>query len=401
MTAKKAKTKRKCWSLFLWQVEETESWLAAMAAQGWHLSHSNDLFAVFVHGEPRAVRYRCDCFSYRKNELNERAVLYEAAGWEYVCSRRNVVHIFRMPAEASGPEIHTDPLEFVQSARVLERLLGRCQGGMGAAGAVLIFRFFQAPHLNLISVLLTNSVLAWLLIPCWLFGIFFTLWHLVRSILAGTRVRKGALLGNKPFRPARLVNITFRIVIIIFLLALPLEILSAESVPGFWPLLTGEDPKVVRIADLMPEKELEALRTSYRSNSSVLVPQQWNFTDRSRVTDEQWPGGAGYEPTLRIDGYKARNEWLAKMLGSVLARERASKNNGNMTAGQILKGVEVGNSPLESLWYFPDWLNQEFIAVQGQFVFHVKYDGVETVADLIEIVRAKIDVLEQTAEEGK
>lgn len=393
MTAEKPKTKRRYWSLFVWQVEEMESWLAAMAAKGWHLSHTNGLFAVFVQGEPQTVRYRCEYFNYRGNELYHRVELYEAAGWEYVASRNNVVHIFRAQAEDSVPEIHTDSLESVQSARVLERLLSGCQGGMGAVGAVLVIRFFQTPHFNLVSVLLTNSVLSWLIIPCWFFGLFFTLWHVIHSIRAVVRVRKGALLRNKSYRPARLVNASARAVILVLLLAVPLEILTFKTFSPFPSHRTTEDyPRVVRISDLMPGKELELLRTAYRSNSSALVPQQWRFTDHVRVADEQWPGGANYEPSMHLDGYKARTEWLAGLLGKVLARERASDKYDYWIN---LRKLEVDNSSLDSLWYYPHWLDQEFIAVQGRWVFHVQYDGVESIEDLFTVVGETIDALEQ------
>lgn len=381
---------RKLWGFFSWQVEEVESWLMDMAAKGWHLSHTGTLFAVFTKGEPEHVRYRCDCFKHRNPELYERVNIYKAAGWDYVCSRGDV-HIFRAPAVSSVPEIHSDPQES-QSNDALRKLLTGSIALLAAWKVVIIMYLLRSGSSHLLSLLLADSILSWVMIPFSIYGLFFSLWHIGRSLLVLARARKGQLYSHKPYRAAQWVNQAGGVLLVAFFISLFAEF--AFVTPVFKHSLPEGGIPSVRIAQLLPEADVVTLWTSYSTDSSLLVPEQWGFNESARVKGVHWPGGSKYEPTLQVDGYKARTDWLARQLAKTLAREAADLLPSKLSTGMLLNRAQVKDSPFAALWYFYVPMNQEIIALQGEYVIHVKYDGMEQIEGLYHYVRTELDKME-------
>lgn len=106
-----------------YDLEGTESWLQAMAAQGRFLRESFAGFAGFAQDAPKAMRYRLNAM--QRTALLDRDVcpdseereLAEAAGWYFVCTR-GPFFVYACE-DAAAPELHTDPaVQALQLGRI-------------------------------------------------------------------------------------------------------------------------------------------------------------------------------------------------------------------------------------------------------------------------------------------
>jgi hypothetical protein len=100
---------RRVFRLFgAWQDEREESWLRAMAQQGWHLRRAGFPVYTFSSGAAVDAVYRMDYQVLAKRDRAEYEGIFRSAGWEHVCDLSNW-HYFRTPASAgSDPDIFSD-----------------------------------------------------------------------------------------------------------------------------------------------------------------------------------------------------------------------------------------------------------------------------------------------------
>ena len=105
-----------------------EVWLEEMAARGLHLERLGRSTALFLRGEPAAVRYRLEPLEGVKGrDWAEYDAALAGDGWELVADEvENTCRLYRT-ADPNAPEVHTDPV--VQSF-VLERLVRRQRRGL-------------------------------------------------------------------------------------------------------------------------------------------------------------------------------------------------------------------------------------------------------------------------------
>lgn len=105
-----------------------EVWLEEMAARGLHLERLGRSTALFLRGEPAAVRYRLEPLEGVKGrDWAEYDAVLAGDGWELVADEvENTCRLYRT-ADPNAPEVHTDPV--VQSF-VLERLVRRQRRGL-------------------------------------------------------------------------------------------------------------------------------------------------------------------------------------------------------------------------------------------------------------------------------
>ena len=111
----------------LYSIDQMESWLTDMAAEGLFLVSIGACFAQFRRGGARNVRYRIDVLS--RELTTDELVLYDSCGWHWVLTKEesrifggNIeFYVFQADEDATVPELHTDPMEQANSLRRLNR----------------------------------------------------------------------------------------------------------------------------------------------------------------------------------------------------------------------------------------------------------------------------------------
>ncbi len=400
MTAKN--NLRKIWWFDEWQVEEIESWLGDMAARGWHFFRRGLLTAVFTRGEPEQVRYRCEIAKKSSPDFQDRVEFYRQGGWEYVASDGHL-QIFRTPGDSAIPEIHTDPQE---QAGTLRPLFWTCLRRLGAALLLLAAVFL--PYSLLYGNYLTGLVLRGSVADC-------ALIILMASILVWTGLgvlavfqkakdlRQGLPLEHKKkyskvlvSRPAFLLA-----VVLVFLFIAANLVVQVSEQKFILPLPQGDLP-VVRIADLAPEAPLypteaaEKLDTAlniYWTESSLLVPKQWNSTEYAGLLTEVVP----FDTLLVTSCYEARNNWLAARLAAGLVDYAPGRDIYGYDGSKLLET----EASFAALWKYHNGNFHEIIAQEGKYVYHVYYQGRVPADTLLELIKAKLESLENQLPLGR
>lgn len=368
-----AKKKRRIWWFHYDEIEEAETWLADMAAKGWHLCGSNGIFVHFTQGKPETVRYRCDIFS-RKDGFDERIDLYSQSGWEYVASVSSSLHIFRSPATGTVPEIHSDPVEMAPTLNLLLRPF-YLHSLIALVSAVVL----------LVPPLLYGRPSLWLLIYAdYTFALsLLVLVSMFVMVAAGVSrvLRKRAKLQQglpfshkKPYQRARITKIGGLLATFLCLTIILLKGFTMSSSYTFKPLPHGELP-VVRLSEFVPDTEYvpdPGIPQGYFTSSSILVPWQWFSAEFARQSAES---GSAHQSALVFSSYRARTTGLA----DTLARKLPSKFE-----------LRKSESYSGDLWIYRDGNVHEFILLKEKYVFHVFYNGLEPVEKLIGLVEDKI-----------
>lgn len=374
--------KRRIWWFDYYQIEEAESWLVDMAAQGWHLSGFKLIFAHFSPGEPEKVRYRCDIFS-RKDDFSERIELYSQSGWEYVTSISSSLHVFRSPTTDAIPEIHTEPVEMAPTMNLLLR------------------QYYVYGLIALLSVAaIISPPLAYGNIPLWLLlfadttsiislivgvSIFVMLGTGVGGVLRKrSRLRRGLPLSHKkPYNRVRISKMGMFFSLILLIILFISNVVSFFGSDLYSPLPQGELP-VVRISGLIPATEYVDIEPGdsefcncYSISSSLLVPWQWfSWEFAGQVGME---GATVYQSSLVSFGYRARTPGLAEKLAQKLAREIHLPKSDSYQGDLWLK--QVGQV-------------KEFILLKDEYVFRILYNGLEPLENLIQLEEDKIGTLQ-------
>lgn len=380
---------RRVWWFDFWQIGKIETWLADMAAQGWHLYKTGLAFALFTKGEPAQVKYRCDVFKRRSAEFQDRIDLYQHSGWEYILSFSNV-HIFKAPAQQPVLEIHTDPQEQAPSMALLLRPYQWITVVLILVIAsylvipIIIIENFLLLHLD--TVLIIGTAL--LMLP-----LFFLGRGIMKIVRIIARLRQGIPMEHSvPYRGDMLAKpgiLLVGAIILGFYLVNIFNLVITPIADRFGPIPPGELP-VVRISQVYPNQTLVPIENPsvprinhYTTNTSLLIPGQWHLLEHVNIRGRKWPNGHEYSPMLRASGYLARSERLAQVLGQRLAQSSLDSGRGSLT--------KVSSTYFSLMWELRDGTWYEFVAVQGKQVVHIAYNGLEPSEDIIRLVKDKMD----------
>ncbi|MDD3073245.1 MAG: DUF2812 domain-containing protein [Eubacteriales bacterium] len=400
MTAKK--NLRKIWWFDEWQVEEIESWLGDMAARGWHFSRRGLLTAVFTRGEPEQVRYRCEIAKKSSPDFQDRVEFYRQGGWEYVASDGHL-QIFRAPGDSAIPEIHTDPQE---QAGTLRPLFWTCLRRLGAALLLLaaVFLPYSLLYGNYLTGLLLQGGLADYALIILMASILVWMGLGVLAVFQKAKdLRQGRHLEHKKKYSKVLVSkpAFLLAVVLVFLFIAANFVVQVSKQKFILPLPQGDLP-VVRIADLAPEAPLypteavEKLDTAlniYWTESSLLVPKQWNSTEYAGLLTEVVP----FDTLLVTSCYEARNNWLAARLAAGLVDYAPGRDINGYDGSKLLKT----ESAFAALWKYHNGNFHEIIAQEGKYVYHVYYQGRVQADTLLELIKAKLESLEDQLPLGR
>ncbi len=384
--------KRRFWWFEEWQLEEQESWLSDQARRGWHLEGTRP-WATFRQGPPQEMRYRCEVAT---DEDEERMEIYRAAGWEYV-GRRNGLQIYRAAVDADIPEIHTDQATLAGTIRRLQLrlLLG---AGLLLAQLALGVAFSRfGGRLPLIFLLgLRYSTLLILGFLLYFLGVqVFGVIHLSRLI---SRLRRGQPPRHQVnYRRARRFSAANALFLAVTLTAL-LGSRFTGSGNSFPPIPTGELP-MVRLTQIMDTANRAWQRSDwgdsvreraqgdvfnyYRSEWSLLVPEQLRLHEKLTVVGEQGPDGEAYEPWLQSAFYHARTPAIAHAVGTGLLYQGPF----GLTRPHSDPAVPslVFSSAEANLWLHVGQDAQEFILQHHNQVWHVFYRGHSEIQDILKL----------------
>lgn len=390
---------RRLWVFHEWELEQQQAWLSDLAAQGWHLKSPRPGLASFLRGEPARMRYRCEIAA---EENPEQIELYQAAGWEYVGRRANVL-IFRAPMDDQIPEIHTDSREQALTLRLLKRNLW-----ISLAGAAIWFmaiicglrcpqfvssQLLSADWLDLVGVLFVVHIFFQ-----YLRGMF----HLAR--LAG-KLRQGRPLEHSvPYqqvlrRRQLIVPVTLLLAVLVITGSIVPRLFGVQAT-GFPPIPGGELP-MARLSQLLEQAGYTEYRTSlsgaflaervggdvynyYRVRSSLLVPVQQQLGEKLDVPGVAASDEPTYSPLLITRRYEARTPGLARLLATQLAaREESDLFYMANLQPAVLPGAD-------GFWRRDIDGSHAFILLKGNLVIDVFYSGLEPIEQLIDLQLAKL-----------
>ncbi len=313
-----------------YDVETMESWLGAMAEQGWVLEQDGFLFgfgfAAFRRQTPQQLRYRLEAaskgtgmFSENGGQPNPEAQeLALALGWKYAASRGDF-YIF-VSDQPGAPELNTDP---AVQAIALKKARSNARTSLFAAlfWAALwpLLRLRGAFWLTAVNVGLPMTLLSLGLI------VWSLAWSLRRAIHLGKltrRLSRGLPLEHKKdwrsqAARRRAESLSYCALWVLWLcLFLRLWALDLEE-PGKVDLreYQGELP-FASMESLIPGGQFSyddfvAGRTntvSFRSN--WLAPQMISFWQTGKVQGE----GRVIDGGIRVEYYRVRWPWLARRM---------------------------------------------------------------------------------------
>ena len=314
-----------------YDAEGMESWLSDMAAQGWKLEPDDFFFGIasFLRTEPAPVRYRLEASPKKVSAWDddggvpdrEAWELNTDCGWEYA-GRRGQFFIYRT-ADPGIRELHTDPQVQALAVKAVEKR--QLRGFLGLLAVLLLhwlLRFWKGLSLLVTAVwvglpMMLLFVLLILLPLCGFLAEVLYLGRLKRKLLAGSppdRKKDWRRTGRRYYGVRAALLCCF----ILFLL-LALRLLNAD--------LTGKDrmaledypgkPPFATVADLVEGEYTHAWKdTRYNyvfqwSNAFLSAGMRW--VENASVGR---PDGTSLNGNLNVTFYKARSEWLAKLLAA-------------------------------------------------------------------------------------
>lgn len=394
----KKKIRRQLWWLKDWQLDEQESWLEEMSAEGWHLVKTGIGRATFAAGEPRELRYRCDVFKAGDLAEQERLELYEDAGWEHVANR-GLVQIFRAPADASIPEIHTDP---ELQAKNIRRLLPEH-----------IFTTLFALLILPVGALLYRVGLAELLISAdWTFLVtclFFFAWAVFHVVALVNLVKHIRRIERKqppqralPWRKQkRRQQVRDSLLILALISIFSTNIIALMSKEQAFPPIPAGDLPLLRLADIMQADDYAHSSSRagliadkgdvfnyYKVETSLLVPEQ-HYLVEARII----PPRGGSEHlwyTLHFDVYRAVSPNVAEMLAKSLAKKRSFRFHPFRSSLPLPLADE--SRGFDSLRMLEDAEQRDLIVRQNNFVYYLSYTGKETLEQLITTLQTVVPI---------
>lgn len=384
--------RRMFWWLEEWQLAEQEAWLTSMSTAGWHLVRTNIGRATFRRGKPEDFRYRCDVFKAGDWSEQDRLSLYQEAGWEHVANR-GLVQIFRSPASAAIPEIHTDPVEHVRNIRKLlpGHLASSLLAFLVTVGLALLYRFRTAEAIlstDLLTVIIILFMLGWVLLS---FG------ALLQVLRYMKRVR-GQLASTQPVdwrRQMRRRQLSGVLLILVFALVWGDRITGLVSKTPDFPPIPDSDLPVVRLSQVLDSeqyakaspytgfyKDKGDVFNYYRQEGSLPVPEQHYLAEAMLVTKATEPAGATI--MLHVDAYRAISPRVANRLAANLAQKRPraiSRSSLPLPPANETHGFD-------GLWLLETQSQYDLIAWQGNWVYYLSYSGTGSLERIIQVLRS-------------
>ncbi|MBO1264266.1 DUF2812 domain-containing protein [Proteiniclasticum sp. SCR006] len=105
-------------------LSEIEEFYEEKARNGLFLEKRGDYLSRFFVDEPKELLYRVEVVDYKKEENRKisefQVAVYEDAGWNYVCGKK-YIHVFSADKEADVPELYYEPLEQIETIKILRK----------------------------------------------------------------------------------------------------------------------------------------------------------------------------------------------------------------------------------------------------------------------------------------
>ena len=105
-------------------LSEIEEFYEEKARKGLFLEKRGDYLSRFLVDEPKELLYRVEVVDYKKEENRKisevQVAVYEDAGWNYVCGNK-YIHVFSADKEADVPEFYYEPLEQIETVKILRK----------------------------------------------------------------------------------------------------------------------------------------------------------------------------------------------------------------------------------------------------------------------------------------
>ena len=105
-------------------LSEIEEFYEEKARKGLFLEKRGDYLSRFFVDEPKELLYRVEVVDYKKEENRKisevQVAVYEDAGWNYVCGNK-YIHVFSADKEADVPELYYEPLEQIETVKILRK----------------------------------------------------------------------------------------------------------------------------------------------------------------------------------------------------------------------------------------------------------------------------------------
>lgn len=105
-------------------LSEIEEFYEEKARKGLFLEKRGDYLSRFFVDEPKELLYRVEVVDYKKEENRKisevQVAVYEDAGWNYVCGNK-YIHVFSADKEADVPEFYYEPLEQIETVKILRK----------------------------------------------------------------------------------------------------------------------------------------------------------------------------------------------------------------------------------------------------------------------------------------
>lgn len=373
-----------------WQLEQIESWLAAMALRGWRLERMGLRIATFRRCQPASLRYRLDVNPDSKFSRGQRQAIYRSAGWVYIAARQDIM-IF-CTADPAAQEIHTDPVLYAPVYRRLSGFNNLYAILYLVIAVMMLVPVSLDPAYQLKQFLLGSGIIS-------LFAGIMFLFAAVRQLVChfqvtarAKRMERGTLPRHDvPYRGAllrhKVVNQVLAIALGAFLLAMVFELAM-----GFTRFIPRPIPEgrlaVVRAADLddsfrMEEGMILDSELSYHVSWSVLVPEQVILAEHGNIDRKADPSKPGGQIWLESEKYRNWTPWMAWLVAKSLA-----------DTSQTVVLPDAGWAPLprasdthgfDDLWLYDNTGEgrHELVARQGCVVYRLSADGPYTTDELL------------------
>ena len=373
-----------------YRIGEHESWFSDMAAQGLHLKKMGHVFARFIIGEPKNMRYRIDVSKDEDISLEQKD-LYAESGWDFVASYGDF-NVYSSSDEIIAPELHTDPAEQAYSLQELHKKLIK-NVWIVVVYTVLMLAILSTPlwlpnGTFTLSLIEGSSILLPLVI-----SILYLLYESISGLISIRNLRQDLIEGkpinhHAPWKSQQRIKTTIAIVYFLlvgYVVVMPF-IQIAISETHILPEAKTDLP-IIRLADVEnnPElirkdsEELDRDINIYTINGSFLAPIQYQSHEYGIVPDKMWSDGSGtYSPSIHTWIFQTRSPVLSKSLVADLV-----KRYGLLYKGGEFDEIEHPDFDILIIHDVDDVM--EIFAAKGNNVIHIKYYGDKDIGTLIEV----------------
>jgi len=375
-----------------WQLEEQEAWFSDMLAQGWMLKTIRGFYARFERCEPQDSRFCCDVFHRDETAGKERIASYKEAGWEHITSR-GIVQIFRSPLGSTDSELCTELEAYAKRISVL-----RTQVNIKGMVVLLLSVFIVSTQLLTAGLFGANMYLkdSFSFPMMAALGYGYICWTLLQGMIhlhvIIKRLNQGQSLRHKlQYRSALHTKKWFGgsvIALLLLWLCTSMVSLHQDMTTNYFAAIPLGKLPVVRLADIETAGSIQSSDGYYRTHSSLTVPEQYQIQESAKLAGMKWTDGSGvYNPFIQSEGYLARNPLLAKGLAQTLVAKPGLLSL-QMTEKDYWHRVSTPRG-LDALWQYDEKTSHEFVALKGNHVYHVVYNGMVPIERVVGIVSTR------------